>query len=118
MRGERIVRAFRTSTTILLVVFLAIRLVLIRKQFFVEIQDIALLADERHAAGILAALVNLHAQHLRHLMLVVYQVAPIQTGLEDNLQALATGGDIDEQNTKFICSLLKVGGSKFFTLHS
>ena len=106
------------AVTIFVIITLGKRLVLIRKQLLVQIQDVRLLADEAHAAGVLTGFVHLHAKHLGHLVLVVDEVAPLLASLEDNLQALAGWRDVDEQNTEFISTLLKVCGSKFFTLNS
>ena len=86
---------------VLLVILLAVCLILIREQFLVEEEDVALLADEAHARSIFAALVHLHAQQLRHRVLVVDQVSPFHASLKDHLQALARGGDIDKQDTEF-----------------
>ena len=86
--------------TILRVVLLAIRPVLIREQFIIQIQDVRFPANERHAAGILARLVHLHVQQPSHLVLVVNQVAPFLTRLEHDFQTIARRSDVDEQNAQ------------------
>ena len=106
------------TSPILSIVFLSKLLVLIRKQLLIHIQNIRFLADEAHSACILATFVNLHAKHLGHRVLIVDEITPFCARLEDNLQTMSRGRNIDEQNTEFFCTLLKVVGSKFFTLHS
>ena len=73
---------------ILSIVFLGKYFVLIRKQFFVQIQNIRFLADEAHAACILATFVNLHAKHLGHGML--------------NLQTVPGWCDVDQQDAEVV----------------
>ena len=83
---------------ILSIVFLSKFFVLIRKQFFVNIQNIRFLADEAHAACILATFVNLHAKHLGHGMLIVDEITLPDVGLEDNLQTVPGWCDVDQQD--------------------
>ena len=98
------------TTTILLIILLTKFFVFIRKQFLiVNKQDVLFLTDERHTAGILTAFVDLHPQLASHRQLVVNQITPFCAGLEDNLQTLAAGGYVHEQNRPTPCPSRKEG---------
>ena len=51
-------------------------------------------------------------------MLVIDEITPFHASLEHNLQTMPRGCDVDKKNAEFSGTLLKVGGSKFFTLNS
>ena len=86
------------TSPILSIVFLSKFFVLIRKQFFVNIQNIRFLADEAHTACILATFVNLHAKHLCHRVLIVDEITLRSVSLENNLQTVPGCCDVDQQD--------------------
>ena len=90
---------------VLRLVFLCKLFVRIGEEFLVDEQNITLLADERHARGVLAALVHLHAQDGGHGVLVVNQVAPLCTRLEHDFQAATARRDVHEQDAQLFIGL-------------
>ena len=89
---------------VLLIILLTKRLVLIRENLFVDIQQILLCRQEVPPTAVLAFLVDelRNAQQLRHLLLVVNQVAPFQPSLEDHLQSIARGRDKRHQDANLL----------------